>query len=197
MLSQKLVREASKYVVVAVLFALCGGWSAQFPMPEHFGWMNCVLPLPFAVLCAMLFMRTSKAALAVTFMVAVWLAAYLTAMAVGMLAGHQEHLIPVGMGGFIGGLGVALSASVCHRRLLSPTWLLAAALTGCAAALPFGFWLRSYYLTLNSPDDPLQPLRLRYAFAIWQGAVGTYLYAVCTRAKEKAPQADSQIGDRL
>jgi hypothetical protein len=194
MMNLRLILAASRYVVVAVLFAACGAWSAQFPMTERAGWMNCALPLPFAVLCALLFMRKAWAVLVVPLMVAVWFIAYQAATVVGFQTTPEEYLIPVGVGGFIGGLGVTLSASICSRRLLSPGCLLGAALIGCVGALPFGFWLRSYYAHSSPWFDPLQPFRLRYSFATWQAAVGTYLYAICASAKKKAPQAESENG---
>ena len=116
----------------------------------------------------------------------------MAALAVGMMAGREDNLLPVGVDGFLGGLGVALSVAIRRRRFLTHPYpfVFGAPVVGCVAALPFGLWLRSYHANPSPWFDPLQPLRLRYAFAIWQAAVGTYLYAVCTWGKEKAPQPD-------
>ena len=194
----KLVLTALRYAGVAILFALCGAWSAQFfRMRGGSDRLICTLPLPFAVLCGLLFIRTVRAILTVPLMVAVWLAAYSAATMVGLQTPNEAYLLPVAVGGLVGGLGIALAASICHRGLLSPRHLLAAALTGCVGALPFGFWLKSYYLHLGGWPDPLQPVRLQYAFAIWQAAVGTCLYAVCTRAKKKALPENPEGGHPL
>lgn len=191
------VFAASRYVGVAILFAACGAWQARFFPYGGEALSVRTLQIPFALLCAVLFLRTVKAILAVPLIVVVWVLAWKTAVWLGMELGSEDHLTPMCVGGFVGGLGLALCAAICHRRSLSLFSLLGAGFTGCVAALPFGLWLRSYYLNLHGAADPLQPLRLQYAFAIWQAAVGTYLYAVCTQAKKKAQQEKSQEGHPL
>lgn len=83
----------------------------------------------------------------------------------------------LGVGGLIGALGVTVAIAVEHPRLLSPWWLTGAAALGFVAGLPFEPWLAHVDYRLNgSPiPDPVQPLRLACAFAIWQAAIGTYL----------------------
>src|SRR6266850_1748053 len=81
--------------------------------------------------------------------------------------------LTMGLAGLVGASCVALAISIAHRRLHLPSRLAGAAATGFLAALPFGLWLVSYKLRINSVPDPLQPIRLRYAFGIWQTAVGT------------------------
>ena len=57
--------------------------------------------------------------------------------------------------------------------------------------------MRSRYLSLVGAGDPLQPFRFWYAFAIWQAAVGTYLYAVCAGVKERPHPERPEAGHPL
>ncbi len=149
-----------------------------------------LLPVPFALLCILLFLRTSKAILTVPLQAAVWIAAFWSAMwANGSLL--PVHHAPMLLAGFIGGFGVAASCGICKRRLLSPRHLIGAAVIGVVAALPFEFWLSATRYQGNGPADPLQPARLHCSFAIWQAVVGTYLYTVSTWSKGTDKNAHS------
>jgi hypothetical protein len=171
-----------KYIGVAVLFALCGAWSSQ-QFPERDRFVEPLFPLPFAGLCAVLFLRSPRAIPAVALSVPVYAVAHFVAIEAALFLGWT-YFLPMCVAGFVGGAGLALSFGIGHRRLVSPRRLLRVATVGAVAAIPFGLWLRMYILRVNVPQDPLQPLRLLYSFAIWQAAVGTYLYAVCTEAQE-------------
>jgi len=85
----------------------------------------------------------------------------------------------MGVAGLVGGLGVAASIGIAHRRLLTPFLLAGIAVVGFLAALPFEPWLANHDSHLNTWPDPSQPSRLRYAFAIWQAAIGAYVCHQC------------------
>ena len=172
---------------VMVLFAVCGAGSALFVF--KFGRLaasGLVLPLSFPLLCALLLMRTRKAFLACPLMIAaVLVAATVTAyLILATLMFHISSLvIPVLAGGALGGAGITLSCAVQYRQLLSRSRLLGAAVVGGVAALPFS--------PLVAPFGRPDPRLVALAFAIWEAAVGTYLYAICTGTDEE-PQ-DSGI----
>ena len=177
-----------RYVGVALLFAICGTMSATHLLSS--GWeptqVHMMFAVPFALLCAVLFLRTGRIILAAPLMIAVWVAACVAATWTGM-ARAQDVFSPVYVGGIVGGLGLVLCASICYWRLILPKYLFGGAVIGAVSALPFAPWLRLYTSHLNSPP-PTPPL---LAFAIWQAAVGTYLYAICTEASEKKWPAES------
>jgi hypothetical protein len=179
---------ALRCLLVAVLFAACGAFSARF-FPEGGDKPTIlVVPLPFAVLRALLLWRGAKTLWLLPLMLLAWLVAHYTAQAVGMVTGVGDRFTAVAVGGCIGGLGVALSVSKCEGRLRTCPYLLLAAVVGGVSALAFGPWVRNYNLTLWNADWKyleFQPLRLRYAFAIWQAAVGTYLYLACNGQKRR------------
>jgi hypothetical protein len=169
-----------RYVGVALLFAICGDLSAEHLLsgfPDH--WVT-MLPIPFAVLCVVLFLRTWRAVFAVPLIVAVWLASSWVADFVGM--DSRYDLAPGCVGGLIGGIGLVLCVSTCYGRLISPKYLFGGAVIGSVGALAFAPWVTLFKSHLNSytPNPPL------LAFAIWQAAMGTYLYAICTNADKKA-----------
>ena len=186
---------ALRCLLVAALFAVCGAFSARF-FPEGGDKPEiCVVPIPFAVLCALLFRRGAKTLLFVPLMLVTWLAAQETARVVGMMTAVDDRFTAVAVGGCIGGLGVALSVSIWERRLLSHPYLFLAAVVGGASALPFGAWVKNYRLAVTSSNwqyYELQPFRLRYSFAIWQAAVGAYLYIACKGPKGQALQMGPQ-----
>ena len=175
----KSVAYALRYLGVAVLFAIFGAWSGSFGS-SYAGLV--MLPIPFALLSALLFMRTVRAILVIPLIVGVWIAAYSSAVNLSGRAGQDPYLFPICVGGLVGGLGLALSVSICHRRLLTPPFLVAALILGAVAALPFASWLRAEF---SWHDGPLVRIREGCAFAIWQAVVGTCLYAVCSSGAKK------------
>lgn len=168
-----------KRVGVAILFAVSGAWSSQFCVDGK-DRLIVTLPIPFALLSTLLFWRSIRAILIVPAVVVVWLAAYMGAMAAGMemgiVYGILSDYVPMVFGGLIGGFGLSLCAGIFHGRL---RWreVGGTSIAGMISALAFGPWLASLYSHLNGAQDPVQPVRLKYAFAIWQATVGTYLYA--------------------
>jgi hypothetical protein len=180
----------------ALLFAICGAWSSRLLSIEA-DWAVCAFPVPFALLCVLLFLRTTKAILIVPLNLVVWLAAYMTAMAVAFEVRNEHYLFPMCLAGLVGGLGLALCAGIAHRPMLSSKHLIVAGVVGCAGGAAFGPWLAAHFESLRfggGPRDPLQPLRLQYACAVWQTVVGTYLYTVCTQAEGGTRPANE--GDR-
>ncbi|HXN50265.1 MAG TPA: hypothetical protein VN893_26685 [Bryobacteraceae bacterium] len=167
-----------RYTGVAVLFAVCGALSS-FLFPGRGRVWEPLLPLPFALLCVILFLRKPRAILAVAFSVPVYGAAVLSAVLVSPFLGWA-CFPPVCLGGFVGGAGLAFSFGIVHQRLLARRCLLRVASIGAVAALPFALWV-AYLLRISGPEDPQQALRLMCSYAIWQAVVGTYLYAICTR----------------
>ena len=146
------------------------------------------VPLPFAFLSFVLFLTPKARGLwALPLSIPAWLVAWFSTLFV-MVHVVAVPFVAMWVGGLVGGLGVTLSAGIVYHRLLSSRYLIRAAMIGGVSALPFGFWL---ILLSGGESVPLQSLRLRCAFAIWQAAVGTYLYVVCTRLKKGAPPEDS------
>ncbi len=180
------IERLLKAAGVALLFALCGAWSSSFMDAEGNGTLTVAIPFAFLML-GLLRGRVAARLLTLPLVAFVWFIAYVGAM----LASRDHTFLAMSVGGAIGGLGVTLCAAIGRRRLLSPKYLIAAAAIGGVSALPFGFWLRVSDRRAWGGPDPAQPLRLRLSFAIWQAAVGTYLYMVCTQLKKDNPPEDS------
>jgi hypothetical protein len=114
-----------------------------------------------------------------------WPIARLAATGAAMTSG--EDYWPMGFGGLIGAWGIAVAIGIAHRQILSRWRSAGAAAVGFVAGLSFGPWLTYYRLRINSVPDPLQPTMLGCAFAIWQAAVGTYVFA--NVMAQRKPQA--------
>lgn len=131
-------------VGVALLFGLGGALSSllfdgnnylvrssvTLPVPTFF-----LVPLPFAFLFTLLFLRTNREILAAPLFVVAWVAAFLSA--VTSLKVVKEYLVLWCVGGLVGGLGVTLAATLYRRHLLTVRYLAGGAAIGCAASLPF------------------------------------------------------------
>jgi hypothetical protein len=161
---------------VALLFGVCGGLSSVLVDAEKRGGLLPVVV--FALLSAVLFLRSRKKILAAPLIVAVFPVAGISATAMGLGLGV---LYPLGacFGGLVGGMGVTLATSIGYPRLRSRRYLMGGGAIGCLAALPFSMWL---YLQSKDSNDAY--LWLHISFAIWQAAVGTYLYAVCAHVEK-------------
>lgn len=180
--------KTEKPIGVALLFALSGACSASLMnpfSPGEEGSHILLVPLPFAFLSIFLFHPTKPAGLlGLPLNVLAWLIAYFT---VGFVTGNTgDPLIGMCVGGAAGGLSVTLCAATGQRRLLSSKYLISAAGIGAVSALSFVFSARG--------EDTRLLLGRRCAFAIWQAAVGTYLYVVCARLKKDVPPEDSSTG---
>ncbi|MGA2435820.1 MAG: hypothetical protein ABSG25_11095 [Bryobacteraceae bacterium] len=185
-MESKFVPAALRSAGVALLFAACGALSSYIMSTDSDArWLVLAVPLPFVFLSFLLFLRhTPKGLLALPLNVAVWFAAYRIAGDMAVYAGDDRPFLPMLLAGTVGGLGVTLAAAIGYRRLLSAKYLIAAAIIGGVSAVPFGLWLRS-------GSDPLQAIYFRSAFAIWQAAVGTFLYVVCNEFKKAIPPESS------
>ena len=162
-------------VILAVsLFTLCGAWSSNLYADR--GTKTAFLGVPFALLCAPLLVRKISALLIVLVIASVWPLAQIGATWAAMKTG--DDYLPMGLAGLVGGWSIAVAIGIAQPHLLSRWRLTGAAVIGFLAALSFGPWLASFRLSINSVPDSLQPTRLKYAFAIWQAAVGTYLYTI-------------------
>jgi len=174
-------------VGVMALFASCGAGSVL--VVWRYGQLaasGLVYPLSFPLLCALLFMRTRRAFLACPLMIAAEFVAVYVTVCLGFAAMGlkiESWAIPVFAGGATGGVGVTLSCAVLYTQLLSRSRLLVAALVGGLAALPFS----AVAIPFGRPDQRLVTL----AFAIWEAAVGTYLYAICTSTDKEARDSNS------
>jgi hypothetical protein len=176
----RIILRTVELVVVAALFALSGAWSSQFfsqaSTTSSKFWADFFLGVPFALVCVALLVRNAKAALVLPAIILAWPIAHFAATFIKMTSGDEYW--PMGVAGLIGALCVALAIGIARRQLLTPWRLGGAALVGYLAGLSFDTWLTYYTLRINSVPDPLQPTRLRDAFAIWQCAVGTYIYSI-------------------
>ncbi len=160
---------SSKALGVTALFALCGAFSSWFYEEGNPAWL-VILPVPFAWVCVIIFACRATAAIVTVLLIAlVWLIACVSSVfSFTHLGGYY---LAICIGGVIGGLGVALSLSIGH--VFRWRYVIGAALIGCLAALPFGL------LVGSEAADPNRPhfVHLALCFAIWQSAVGSYLYA--------------------
>jgi len=184
----------TKNAGVGVLFGLCGAWS-QNQFPQGADHMSPYFALPFGVLCWLLCSRGLLGILSAVASMVVYSVAWWSAGALGFglnipIGGF--YFLPTCVGGLVGGAGLALMFGIVRPRLLS-RWLRVAAV-GAVAALPFGSWLTMHVRCLNGVEEPQQPIRLLWSFAIWQAAVGTYLYAICAWDAERAQPSAREGG---
>ncbi|MGA7926082.1 MAG: hypothetical protein WCA20_08805 [Candidatus Sulfotelmatobacter sp.] len=175
-----------RYVAVALLFALCSvvcvpHFLSEFPFLPSLS--DRMLPLPFALLCAVLFLRTWRLIFAVPLMFGVWFVSVGVGFYVGVIvARYSLSLLPGCAGGLIGGVGLVLCVATCYPRLFSWRQLLRGAAVGAVGAFPFTFWVAKYFDSNSSSATVVARPLLLCAFVIWQVTVGTYLYAICTEA---------------
>jgi hypothetical protein len=158
----------------AAVFAWCGAWSSGL-YSDRGTVATLFLGVPFALLCTLLMVRRRSALLILPVIAVLWPIAHFAATGAAMVSGDDYW--PMGLGGLIGGWGIAVAIGIAHRQILSRWRLAGAAAVGFVAGLSFDPWLTYHRLRINSVPDHLQPTRLRYAFAIWQAAVGTYVLA--------------------
>ncbi len=189
------IRELS-YVVVWIPFALCGVWSAQvFPAQDKHPAL--LFPLPFAGLCAILFLRTSGWRLiwSVSLSLPVYWIAYAVALILAPPSGWL-YFPPLCAGGFVGGAGLALSFGLSDRRLLARRLVLRAGAVGALSALGFLAWFVPRMSNgWSGPQVEPDPGLLRYGFAAWQAGVGTYFYTVCRGATPRNPPSPASGRD--
>jgi hypothetical protein len=171
-----IILRTVEFGVVAALFALSGAWSSQFYSQ---GTSDFLLAVPFALLSVLLLVRNTRAALVFPAIVVTWPLAWFVAASIDVKGG--DEYMPMSIAGLVGAICVALATGIARRSLISPLRLAGAAAVGFLAGLAFGPWLTYSHFNTNRILDPAQALRLRDAFAIWQCAVGTYIYSVSKR----------------
>jgi hypothetical protein len=191
------IKNVRKSLRAAILFAVGGALAfllSNFIHPMLPRWARLqgitdltVIPIPFAVLSAVLFLRTWKALAAVPLNVMVWFVAYAISRQGSDRAQDNFWILVAGV---VGGVGVALSDSVCCPHLLSPKRLSLVAFIGFVAAVPFAA-LKANALIIGSPAIGVLIL---CAFALWQASVGTYLYIVCTQRERMDETSDMAKG---
>jgi hypothetical protein len=165
---------------VAALFVFTGAWSAYLcgGTVQPRGTNLLLIPLPFAVPAAILFLRSWKSAIAAPLFVAVWAVAWCVAC-FGLVL-----LLPMLVGGVIGGLGLALACAVGRPRILAH--IRSAAIVGGLAALPF----EVCFLVQSVGGDRGGAGRWSYTelaigFGAWQSVAGSYLYRLCSQIRDE------------
>jgi hypothetical protein len=158
-----------KLIIAALLFAGAGALTellAGTPLTKTFlGVAPAVLP--FAILAALLCVRPALLMPLVAILIcAVWAGAFWLAVAFD----RGDSYLNMFAAGLVGGLGVAVATSIGCRRLIHVRPLCLLTVTGTLAAAPF-HW----------QAFPQEDAAMICAFAIWQSAVGTLLYALSER----------------
>ena len=164
---------------VALLFGLSGAVSYG----ELWLWQDRPVTLwlggvPFGILAACLFARTLQAgSFLVILFGLVWAASVETA--IFLIGDHAwNSYIGMALAGLVGGFGVAASTGISYRSLLSARSLVLVTITGGVLALPFGYWEQ------KNADLPSSHVLGIACFVLWQAAVGTFLFNLCTESSE-------------
>jgi hypothetical protein len=168
-----------------LLFALSGVLGAALFLAEikaESDWVYIVPALPFGIACAFLCLRpVSLAIAAAATYTLIWAGAFYTgAYLCGKDVNQYVAMLPAGL---IGGVGVAGLTSIDAPRLRSFSSLAVAAAIGAFFGLPFALYAKpSDFIPLSEETV------LRLSFALWQAAVGTYVYriGVVSRATSSA-----------
>jgi hypothetical protein len=160
------MKRPVKLVLIALLFAGAGVLTEQLAdtaiTRTFLG--NAPAVLPFAILAALLCVRPPwLMPLVAVLHCAVWSGAVQIAVSLDGPAPKLNMCVA----GLAGGLGVALATAIGCRKLFRVRPLVLLAATGAVAAIPF---------QLGGPDSLMS-----LDFAVWQGAVGTLLYALSER----------------
>jgi hypothetical protein len=175
-----------KHAAVTVLFTVCGALSSHLYVQNDDRRIASV-PVPFALLCATLCWRSGRAFLATPGVIVSWLVAYMCAMWLSAEInvefdsfGIVDNYLPMAVGGLVGGFGLGLCGAVFQGKSNWPL-VYGAAIAGAISALPFGGWLALARSQSASSVQPAQRVILAISFAIWQGALGVYLYTASAR----------------
>jgi len=174
------VRNAWEGLLPPFLFALCGVLGAVLFLAEikaDSDWIYIVPALPFGIACAFLCLRPLLLAIAAAAIYSlIWAAAFYTA---AYLCGNDVNqylaMLPAGL---IGGVGVAGLTSLDAPRLRTLPSLAAAGVIGAVFALPFALYAKPLDFIPFSEETVV-----RVSFALWQAAVGTYVYRICAGSR--------------
>lgn len=171
---------ALRYVGVALLFGISGACSV---------YLGALFSVPFALLCALLFLRQWRAIVTVPLMVVVM---FVAAAAEDIVASvGDDGVSPFCVAGAIAGFGLVLCVAMCRRSLFSQRYTFRGAVVGCVSALAFVPCFKHVRGFVFGSLDVREPALLPLAFAIWQAAVGTYLYKSVRDSKDEAVTGDS------
>ena len=191
---EKAFSAGLKVVAVAFLFAACGALSSYWLLPDFPDRWELLFPLPFALLCTVVFMRKAEAVLAIALAEMVWLISSFAAHALGMWTNLSP--LPGFGGGLVGGLGLVVFAAICHPYMSSLKRLAYGGLIGSLTGLAFTPWTHIYMVqhygsNINRAFPKTVPI---LAFAVWQAAMGTYLYVIVGRpARSRTLQDSSEV----
>ena len=182
-------RDAGKLWLICcgmfVLFGLCGAGSAAVSF-DHFPQSSLIYPLPFALLCWLAFLRRAGRVLfAIPLIMLWWYIAYYLAFAGGFAPLYQGGLlksaISCAAGGLTGGLGLVFSASMCFRPIGRRKYYAWGAVIGVFSAAGFVKQVAEFESNVNTfVGLPIG------AFAFWEAAMGTYLFAICSAVVNSA-----------
>jgi hypothetical protein len=158
-----------KLILAAALFA-CAGVLSELLMDTRItkSFLG-VAPgvLPFAILAAVLCVRpVMRMPIVAILHCLVWAGAFWVAVALDQRTPHANMIVA----GFAGGLGVAAATAIGCRKLIQARPLLLVAAVGAVTAIPF-----------QLPAFTEGDLGMAAAFAVWQAAAGTLLYAMSER----------------
>lgn len=185
---------------IFALFAVCGAVSAAAFCQRFPDQISFFFPLPFAILISILLVLVfscslDRVILAALLTMVAWYASYFAAYYAGLIlssSASPDSVTPCVLGGFVGGVGLVLCASVCVPQLVSVKYLAIGAIVGVCSALTFVPSIAIYELHLKSGGFPPTPIR---AFAFWEAMMGTYLFAISTLASVLKADDSLEKGD--
>lgn len=171
-----ILRNAWGGLLSPFLFVLSGVLGAVLFMAEikaESDWVYIVPALPFGIACAFLCLRPFLLAIAAAAAYClIWAGAFYIA---AYLCGNDvNQYLAMLLAGLIGGVGVAGLTSIDAPRLRTLSSLATAGVIGAVFALPFALYAKP----LDSVPFSEEAV-LRVSFALWQAAVGCYVYWIC------------------
>jgi hypothetical protein len=173
-----MLRDFLQVGEAAVVFAACGWWSLVL-LAEHSLYL---VGTPFALICVILFARRPLGLLVGILITGAWPLAWWCAVQLYGLTENSSYL-SLGLGGLVGAVSVAVAVGIVHWRLLTFRCLVGAAAIGFLAGLAFVPYLNLYMSDKAPwPRNPVEDLLYRLGFAVWQTAVGAYIYAIVKMA---------------
>jgi hypothetical protein len=177
------------FLAITLAFGICGQTSSYL-YDDNKDPVFQLVALPFALLCAVFINRSVLGILVIPGICLSWFAAR---QAVLFSLGLMEHsldssasstvfdpfAIALAAGGVTGATGIYLCMSIARRYFSLQQLAIVCSVSG-AASLPFLFWIHHQGDSGNSP----QAIRLAWAFAIWQAAVGGCLFLMSLKPRK-------------
>ena len=177
-----------RHMGVAFLFAVCGAasaellnprWAEKLPFQSGGASSNVMIisvAVPFALVATGLVWRNWRGILVIPLVIGTWVAAFWAALAFGV---DNRAYLSMCVGGLTGGIGLCFCDFLARWRF-QVRRLLGISFTGVLAALVF---VPSFDWFSTGHPDQAPPLGVVAAFAVWQCAVGSYLYALSDGVK--------------